>query len=125
MTAAGVASNADERCVETILGCVCPQKADGSLHIVNLCREFRLTTGAVVDAHYGEARIDQRLAYRVEGCMFGIVGEPCTTVNIYDDLKRPVARLGQIDVHAVSFHLIAGIVDVFECLCTGLTIEKQ
>ena len=113
MTARGESGDADERGVEPIFIGVGTHEADGSLHVVDLGGKLRVGTRTVVDAHHGETGIGEGLAQRHVGHALHVVGKPGAAIDGNHNLVFSLARLGQVDVHAVGLQVVTGIVHVF------------
>ena len=120
VAAAAEAGDADERRVELILGGMGADEAQGALHVMDLCRKLGVAARTVVDAHHGEARIVEGLAQRHVGHLLGVVRKPRAAVDEDHHFILGLFGLWQVDVHAVCFEVVAGIVDVLvRCFVFG------
>ena len=112
MSARRESRDAYERSVEAVFVGMGAHKANGGLHVVNLCRKLGVATRAVVDAYHGKARVGERLAQRHIGHHLHVVGKPCAAVDGNHHFVFFLLLFGQVDVHAVGIQVVARIVDV-------------
>ena len=85
-------------------------EADGCFYVLNLCGEFGVAAGTVVDAHDSKACVGERFAQGHIGHALHVVGEPCTAVDGDDDFVRLLMGAGQIDVEPVCLQVVSCIV---------------
>ena len=95
MAAGGRARDCDYTSVTTVVGLFRPQKANGRLNVVNLCRKLSNRAEPIVDASHRKT-----VTHQVgKGHALFTVRSPGATMNV-DDQRRPIHSAWQVEVEA-------------------------
>ena len=114
MSTAGEACDAHEGGVELIFIGIGTDETQRCFHVVDLCRKLGIAARTVVDAHDSKTGIHQGLADRHESHRLHVVGVPRAAVDGYDDGVFILAGIGQVDVEAMGFKVVAGVIEVLK-----------